>query len=420
MQRRYDIVIVGAGIAGLTTACSLIHQFSNKGVKLPSVALLDPAPLSLTGAELKNLVDGYDPRVSALTQYSCERFAEMGVWEQVNSQRSADFVAMSVWDGEGTAAISFDTSRNNADRLGAVVENSVLCHALLKKLLDAGCIDILNEVMVDECKVMGAKADSKAQGTQLDLSNGDILSAELVIAADGAKSMMRSAADIETREWDYNHDAIVCTVETEKEHQNTAWQCFTKYGPLAFLPLGEAGNGQASRRFSSIVWSQTRDQAQALMAISEQEFIDELERAFESRLGAVLACSKRFSFPLRQRHAVDYYRNGVVLVGDAAHSIHPLAGQGINLGIKDAIRLAEQLATDVARGKAPGSSRALGRYSRARKTDNLAMMAAMEGFKRLFSPLPPEIITLRNRGMAFTDRQKWLKQKIVGYAMGIE
>lgn len=413
MQRRYDIIIVGGGIAGLTMACCLVHRYQDSNLSIPSIALLDAGSLKTREVQPVTSVKDYDPRVSALTQHSCRLFDRMGVWSKVKELRFADFFAMSVWDGEGTAKIDFSADETGAEKLGAVVENSVICQALLARLEEQGIIDLYGDT-----KLSQFIAAEDGNSCQLVFENGDSITSPLVVAADGANSMIRQAVGFETRAWDYSHNAIVCTVKTELSHQNTAWQCFTEHGPLAFLPLADSSQMDAGC-ITSIVWSQQREQAEALMSLSDATFKEALSNAFEHRLGEVEACSERFSFPLAQQHAKDYCQDGVILIGDAAHRIHPLAGQGINLGIKDAECLALALVDDARRGRTPGSKRALGRYSRERKTDNLAMMVVMEGFKQLYSPAPPAVVTLRNRGMEITNNQPWLKQQIVRFAMGV-
>ena len=252
-------------------------------------------------------------------------------------------------------------------------------------------------------------------GVRLELEDGRSLSAGLLVAADGALSRVRDLAGFRTREWDYGQRAIVCTVETGLPHQATAWQRFLNTGPLAFLPLP----GFEGRHYCSIVWSAEPDLADALAALSDREFCDAAGEALESRLGAVLDCSPRASFPLRQRHAVEYTRPGIALVGDAAHTIHPLAGQGINLGLQDVIALSEELTAGMARGEAPGSPVLLARYQRRRKGENLLMMAAMDGFKSLFGSRQLPLRWLRNQGLKWVDRSGPIKHQLMRHAMGV-
>jgi 2-octaprenylphenol hydroxylase len=226
---------------------------------------------------------------------------------------------------------------------------------------------------------------------------------------------VRELAGFRTREWDYGHRALVTTVETERGHGATAWQRFLSSGPLAYLPLPE----HDGHHFCSIVWSVEHGLADDLEAMDEEAFRAALGAALEYRLGEVVACSARVCFPLRQRHAIDYIKPGVALVGDAAHTIHPLAGQGINLGLQDVAALADEVLAGVARGEDPGSYQLLRRYQRRRKGENLLMMAAMEGFKNLFGARQLPVRWLRNQGLKWVDRSGPLKYQMMRHAMGV-
>ena len=228
-------------------------------------------------------------------------------------------------------------------------------------------------------------------------------------------SQPRDMMAFETREWEYGHRAIVTTVQVEKTHEATAWQRFLPSGPLAFRPLPDI----EGRHYCSIVWSVDDELVDDLLTLEEREFCRQIESAIEGRLGTVMSCSGRFAFPLRQRHAVNYVQPGVALVGDAAHTIHPLAGQGINLGLQDVAALAEEVLTATSRGTNPGQVEVLKCYQRRRKGENLAMMAAMDGFKRLFAERSLPVRWLRNAGMRGIERFGPLKQQLMRHAMGI-
>ena len=239
--------------------------------------------------------------------------------------------------------------------------------------------------------------------------------APLLVAADGANSAVRQQFDFPTREWDYGHSAIVTTVQTEQVNQQTAWQRFMPTGPLALLPLDKGGD----RHYCSLVWSQESEEAERLMALDDAEFCRELSFASEHCLGQIKATDRRFSIPLRQRHATDYVVERVALLGDSAHTIHPLAGQGVNLGFGDVAALVETLTTAAERGNDLGSLLTLNKYQRQRKPENLAMMATMEGFKRLFAADNLAVRLLRNIGLILVDKFKPVKYEIIMQVMGL-
>ena len=296
--------------------------------------------------------------------------------------------------------------------LGHIVENSITSSALVECLQHQSNIEV-----IAPAKLQGVSSTAATPyGYTLTLDDGRVLQSALVVAADGANSKVRRLLDIEMREWDYDHQAIVCTVATEKSHQHTARQRFLPEGPLAFLPLADASNGQ---QYCSIVWSAIPEYAEELMQMDDQHFSAALGRAFEHTLGDITSVSRRLSFPLRQRHAVDYVKPGLALVGDAAHTIHPLAGQGVNLGLMDVKVLSEELLRARRRQLDIGSQLVLGRYQRRRKAANLGMMAGMEGFKRLFERPSLPVRWARNTGMRWLDKALPLKHQVMRRAMGL-
>ena len=224
---------------------------------------------------------------------------------------------------------------------------------------------------------------------------------------------------METREWNYGHDAIVTTVRTEQPHQYTAWQRFLPTGPLAFLPLQTGGDDSKSAHYSSIVWSVKSELTSELMALDDAQFAQQLAAAFEQRLGEVEQVAQRFSFPLRQRHAVNYVQPGIALLGDAAHTIHPLAGQGVNLGFLDVCAMRDEILRACRRQLPLNDVSILKRYQRARKSHNLSMMGVMEGFKRLFGANHLPTRWMRNEGMRTLNNLPMLKNAVVKQAMGL-
>lgn len=412
MTESYDVIVAGGGLVGATFAARLANHPDLCGLK---VAVVD-RQFHSAGPDTENAKteERFDPRVVALTEASRQLLEASGVWSSQMMKRACPYHHMEVRDGQGTGFIEFDCYDVHQDNLGHIVENSVIVAAAHRQL------ESLDQVSPVTAGVSGLTlgdglSDGKSDGVSLQLDNGDSVSAPLLIAADGANSFIRSQAGFRLRSWDYGHTAIVATISTEQPHQMTACQWFGASGPLAFLPLksdGEDGN------YCSIVWSQEPAACEALLAMNDEDFCEALGFASEHRLGAILGVSRRFSFPLRQRHAADYVRSGVALVGDAAHTIHPLAGQGVNLGFGDVSVLVDELARGQRKGLAIGDSSVLERYQRRRKPENLAMMAAMEGFKRLFAGTDPVLKVLRNQGMSRLNQLAPVKNQLIRKAMG--
>ncbi|MDB6062442.1 MAG: 2-octaprenyl-3-methyl-6-methoxy,4-benzoquinol hydroxylase [Verrucomicrobiaceae bacterium] len=401
IPQKFDVVIVGAGLAGTALAVAL-------GGSTLRVALIEAQPLSLQWPALSDDVSSFDARVSALTLASQQWLQQLGAWNLVAAQRTAPYRHMQVWDGEGTGFIEFDAAEVNQPALGHIVENRLLQVALLQSLSRQHNVQIFSSTTVE-------RYERDAHGMRVHLNNQAQLVTTLLVGADGANSRVRDWAQFKLREWDYGHIAIVATVATEQPHAATARQIFRRQGPLAFLPLRTNTPGQ---HLSSIVWSTLPEEAEALMQLDDAEFMQTLGRAFEHRLGAITATSTRFSFPLRARHASDYVQPNIALIGDAAHTIHPLAGQGINLGFLDAQALAQEVLRAAQRGLSVADESVLSRYQRSRKTDNLAMLAVMEGFKRLFGARQLPLRWLRNSGLKWVNRSAVLKRILIRQAMG--
>lgn len=397
MLTHADLVIVGAGMVGSALALAL----ADSGL---SVVLLDRGPLT-PGAVESDLP--FEPRVSALSLASQRILQRLGAWDGILARRVSPYQAMHVWDGSGTGAVHFDAASVHAEVLGHIVENRVVQDALLERLAEANVL-LLPEARLELLRRSGDQ-------WLVQLAGDRQIRAPLVVAADGATSAVRRLAGLETREWDYLHHAIVTSVRCAESHQRTAWQRFTDDGPLAFLPLDRGGD----TRWCSIVWSCTPKQGERLMALDDAAFCQALGEAFEHRLGKVGCSDTRLCIPLRQRHAKRYVEPGLALIGDAAHVIHPLAGQGVNLGFLDAAVLAEELRHAQARGESIAEQRVLERYERRRMPHNLAMMAAMEGFQRLFQDDRLPLRWLRNAALKQVDRHFEAKALFVRRALGL-
>ncbi len=397
MEMRADLLIVGAGMVGSALALAL----QDSGLE---VLLLDGSALSVKPFDAEA---AFEPRVSALSAASQRILERLGVWDGIVQRRSSPYTDMHVWDGSGTGQIHFSASSVHADVLGHIVENRVVQDALLERLHDCD-LGLLANARLEQMRRSG-------DDWLLTLADGRSLRAPLVIAADGANSAVRRLTGVATREWDYLHHAIVTSVRCTQAHRKTAWQRFTDHGPLAFLPLERDGQ----QDWCSIVWSTTPSEAERLMALDDVAFCAELERAFEGRLGEVISADPRLCVPLRQRHAKRYVAQGLALIGDAAHTIHPLAGQGVNLGFLDAAVLAQVLLQAHERGERLADVKVLSRYERRRMPHNLALMAAMEGFERLFQADPLPLRWLRNTGLKVVERMPEAKALFVREALGL-
>jgi 2-octaprenylphenol hydroxylase len=391
-----DLIIVGAGMVGSALALAL----QDKGL---DVLLLDGSSLEVAPFQAGT----FEPRVSALSMASQRVLERLGAWQGIEARRACPYSEMQVWDGSGTGQIHFSASSVHADVLGHIVENRVVQDALLERLHDSD-VGLLANSRLEHLRHSG-------DGWLLTLNDGRELRTKLVIAADGANSAVRRLAGCETREWDYLHHAIVTSVRCSKPHQATAWQRFTDHGPLAFLPL----EGAEGEHWCSIVWSVTPEESERLMALDDAAFCAGLGEAFEYRLGEVLHADARLCIPLRQRHAKRYVEPGLALIGDAAHTIHPLAGQGVNLGFLDVAVLAEVLLHAAERGEDLNDVKVLSRFERRRMPHNLAMMAAMEGFERLFQADQLPLRWLRNTGLKWVDEMPQAKALFVRQALGL-
>lgn len=401
----YDVVIVGAGLVGAAMALAL----RDSGLRL---ALVDMAPLQTTMSESASdaLSPDFDARVSAITPASRLFFESLDVWDLMQKQRVSPYTHMHVREADGTGAIDFCAADVHADALGYIVENRVSVAAMHQSLQQQPMLTTLMPASLQSIH-------SQQDHIEIRLTKpSQTITARLLVAADGAQSPVRAMAGFATREWDYEHEAIVCSVRTELPHGQCARQIFMDDGVLAFLPL--LSDGHDAGHWCSIVWSALPSRAQALMGLPEAAFNDTLGYASEHWLGKITGSSPRFSFSLRQRHALDYFRDRVVLVGDAAHSIHPLAGQGANLGLADVSALARELRRAQSAGRDFADPVVLSRYQRQRKPHNLAMMLMMEGFKRLYADQPLPLRWLRNAGMKTVDHWPLLKHQLIREAMG--
>ncbi len=395
MVKQYDIIIVGAGMVGATLACGLAEEAEN----------LKIAVIDANAPDLDWDSDGYDMRVSAITRASQTLFKNIGVWDSITNQRANPYRDMFVWDAGGKGELHFDSADMGEADLGHIIENRVIVKALRQRIAELPQIELF-------CPAQLESIEFNKDKTDLTLKDKTKLSASLIVGADGTRSWLRQQADIAIKGWDFDQAALVTTVKTEKHHQDTAWQRFLSTGPLAFLPLSDG--------YSSIVWSTSPDEAKRLSGISESEFALELEQAFASKLGKIESVAGRAVFPLRLFETLHYVKPRLALVGDAAHTIHPLAGQGVNLGLADVASLITVITDALNDKKNIGDLKILRRYERWRRADNRSMLVAMDGLKRLFGSELSAVKGLRSLGLNVTDRITPLKNLIMQHAMGLD
>ena len=385
----YDVAVVGAGAVGLAVACLLAQQYSR-------VALIDQASFSAwqTG-------DDYGLRVSALNLASIELLANLGVWQNVRAMRACPYRSMHVWEQQSDTEITFNCHDTSHSMLGAIVENQVLLTALHKRVDEDSHIHILNHGLEN----LSAISDS---AMLLELNNSQRLSAKLVLGADGQRSKVRECVGIGQLSTLYQQLGLVCTVKTELDHLQTAWQCFTPFGPLALLPLDD--------NICSIVWSVSDEKCHELIALSDTQFNQQLTQGFESKLGQLSVCSERKSFPLQGAQANQYIDHRVALLGDAAHVVHPLAGLGLNLGLADVQQLSDLLQ---ASDRPLGSERVLRQYERARKSENTLMQKSLEMIDALFREERSLVKQARSMGVNMTNSLLPVKLMFMRHALGV-
>lgn len=391
MKEQFDVVIVGGGMVGAAVACCL----GGSELKVAVIEAQLPEPFSVE--------QPHDLRVSALSIASKNILEAVGAWEGVTSRRCCPFKRMRVWETAG------DTTFNSDDicypELGYIVENRITQLALLDRLPNFDNVQVLMPQTISKINYDGHAAEVL-------LADGRILQAKLLVAADGGQSRVRQTVGLGVTSWDYNQHALVIYIETAYPQQDITWQRFVSSGPQAFLPL--TGN------YGSIVWYQSPDEVRRLQALPFDQLRAELVAAFPDCLGEVKQVLGVASFPLKRQHAQRYVKQGVALVGDAAHMINPLAGQGVNIGLLDAAALAEVLVDACKHGKNIADLAVLQRYEAMRRNENLKMMTLMDMFYRSFSNDILPVKLLRNFGLGLAQRIAPARKKVMKAAMGLE
>ncbi|MGD8690077.1 MAG: UbiH/UbiF/VisC/COQ6 family ubiquinone biosynthesis hydroxylase [Gammaproteobacteria bacterium] len=390
-RRAFDVTVVGAGVVGATLALSLARG----GMR---VAVVE------AGRRARFDPDRTDLRVLAISPGSARLLDHLGVWDSIVAARVSPYREMEVWDAGGFGSIHFDSADIGEPALGHIVENSLITFSLQQALEQMPTASLLFESRPESLELT-------EEAAVLRLEDGRSLDAGLVVAADGRDSSLREMAGLDVRGWGYAQRAIVACIDTEKPHRETAWQRFMPEGPLAFLPLADGR--------CSIVWSTSVEQAATLSEMNEEAFCTALTEASDACLGRVTGVGTRAGFELKAQYAPSYIARRFALVGDAAHAVHPLAGQGANLGLMDASELATQVLEGREHGRDPGDRSLLRRYERARKPENLLMLGAFDAFKRGFGNSYAPLRFLRNAGLAISNRLGPVKHAFMRRAMGL-
>mgnify|MGYP000129378435 CR=1 FL=1 len=386
-----DVTVIGGGCVGLTAALGL----ADKGLK---VLVIDKGAESVTLKEP-------ELRVSAISKGSENILRNLGVWDQLDNDRLAPYQTMSVWDKDSFGKIGFDSHDIGQPHLGHIIENNHIKNALVRQANSHENVQLKYQTGV-------AAIHNYAEQVLLTLDDGTPVISKLVVAADGANSWVRKQLNLAITFSDYEHHAIVASIKTSESHQQCARQVFLPDGPLALLPLWQQDE-------CSIVWSTKPEHADKLLAMSPEAFCRQLTAATDSVLGPLELVSERMSVPLTMRYANQWLDKRVLLMGDAAHTIHPLAGLGMNLGLLDAASLCQLIESPKMLSEANLSSK-LRQYERWRKSEAQAFIAAMAGLKELFDGTNPLKKLIRGIGLTLTQASPIVKDKIIQQAMGLK
>ena len=347
--------------------------------------------------------DEVDLRVVGLAPSSLSLLDELGVWPSIRDARASPYAHMHVWDAESGAAIDFDAASEGRELLGYIVENNLVQWTLWQALEAAG----VRRLCPTEVRTFDAREDR----IQLELADGETLAARLLVAADGAASPLRQLAGIATTGRDYAQRAVVAHVSTERPHDGTAWQRFISTGPLALLPLADGR--------SSVVWSLPEAEALRVLALGDQAFLDELGLASDFRLGRITGTTQRAGFPLKLQLAECYQAERFVLLGDAAHAVHPLAGQGVNLGLRDVAELRDTLVAARDAGRDIGAAHVLRRYARRRRSADTLDALGFDALARIYAWQSPALVAARGLGVRLLDHLAPLKRRLAEHAAGL-
>ncbi len=385
-----DVAVVGGGMVGAATALALARA----GFATALLEARAPQPWCAQ--------DEVDLRVVGLAPSSIELLDELGIWASVRDARAGPYAHMHVWDAASGAAIDFAAASMGQQVLGYIVENKLLQWRLWQALEAAG--------VRCRCPADVRGFEAREDRIQLELADGETLAASVLVAADGAGSPLRQLAGITTGGRDYAQRAVVAHLQTARAHESTAWQRFLPSGPLALLPLADGR--------SSLVWSLPEAEAQRVLALDDRAFLDEVGVASDFRLGRIVASTSRAAFPLKLQLASRYQGERLVLLGDAAHAVHPLAGQGVNLGLRDVVELRDTLLGARVAGCDLGAAHVLRRYARRRRSADTLDALGFDALARIYAWQSPALVAARGLGMGLLGRLAPLKRRIAEHAAG--
>lgn len=388
-----DVAVVGGGMVGAATALALARA----GFATALIEARAPAPWSVQ--------DEVDLRVVGLAPSSITLLEDLGVWTSIRASRASPYAQMHVWDAASGAAIHFDAAQQDRDLLGYIVENNLVQWQLWQALESAG-VRRLCPAQVSGYEVLEDRVQLSLQGAEV-----ETISARLLVAADGAASPLRAMAGIETHGRDYAQRGMVAHVTTERAHEGTAWQRFLDTGPLALLPLADGR--------SSIVWSLPEAEALRVLALDDQAFFDALGVASDFRLGRITGATARAAFPLRLQLAETYQAERFVLLGDAAHAVHPLAGQGVNLGLRDVVELRNTLVAARDAGSDIAAPHVLRRYARRRRSADTMDALGFDALARIYAWQASPLVAARGLGVRIIDKLSPIKRRLAEHAAGL-
>ncbi|MEH6627466.1 MAG: 2-octaprenyl-6-methoxyphenyl hydroxylase [Motiliproteus sp.] len=407
MKSHYDVAIIGGGMVGASLAVSLLPAVKKYGLKL---AVFEA--FALPESNSAELQPSYDARSTALSYGTRKLLEQMGVWQALSPQVSA-IEQIKVSDRGHFGAARLQASKYKVPALGYVVENRWLGHVLLERLSADPSVELI-------CPAEVTHAEPKAEGMSLQIDvNGEQqkISADLVVMADGGRSALRERLGIDYSHQEYGQYAVIANVTPDRPHQGVAYERFTASGPMALLPLTDDGDGQSR---CALIWSVPEEQIDTVLGWNDQQFIDHLQQQFGYRAGAFTQVGERHSYPLKLSRVKEQVRQGVVVLGNAAHTLHPIAGQGFNLALRGTLALAESLVQALARGEKLGAIGTLKEFEQRLSWDQHKTIGFSDQVMRLFSNDSTESVVARNLGLLALDLLPVAKGLFARSAMGLD